>query len=317
MANNTDYTRLLDGNALKAIKAWVEGKGYKTTDNNYYPSRSYTSGLQISTSNGSTVTALYVPYMTASQYGVAKVYAVRSSAITATTGGTTSDRYYGVEKDSNGKLFVNVPWSGGGSSAYYQYQNNDKYWGYYSNYVGDYTPYGNYGAVFEGGSMEKMFIGFNSFVEYPDNNTFRDPTKQNVHITGRNITFNVAGNYNSSDYQGSIVYEHNYYYNNIHVLNGWSTYNVRFSLRGDDATRSTPTTIASICSLLYYCGHRSSATALVASGIYGSYTKPIIAIYATSYNSGLYLVYMNGTTETTVNITSGTVSASPGVYLIP
>ena len=47
--------------------------------------------------------------MTASQYGVAKVYAVRSSAITATTGGTTSSRYYGVEKDSNGKLFTNVP----------------------------------------------------------------------------------------------------------------------------------------------------------------------------------------------------------------
>lgn len=30
MANNTDYTRLLDGHALLAIKAWVEAKGYGT-----------------------------------------------------------------------------------------------------------------------------------------------------------------------------------------------------------------------------------------------------------------------------------------------
>lgn len=47
---------------------------------------------------------------TASAYGVVKPNAVRASAITATNGGTTSDRYYGVEMDSNGKLFVNVPW---------------------------------------------------------------------------------------------------------------------------------------------------------------------------------------------------------------
>ena len=87
------------------------------TDTNYYPSRSYSSGLQISTSTNVTNTcALYVPYATADQYGVVKPAAVRSSAITATTGGTTSNRYYGVEKDSNGKLFVNVPWSSGSTS---------------------------------------------------------------------------------------------------------------------------------------------------------------------------------------------------------
>lgn len=81
------------------------------TDTNYYPIRSYTSGLQISSYSGSTNCQLYVPYGTASQYGVSKPAAVRSSAITSTTGGTTSGRYYGVEMDSNGKLFVNVPWS--------------------------------------------------------------------------------------------------------------------------------------------------------------------------------------------------------------
>jgi len=37
--------------------------------------------------------------------------AVRTSAVSATTGGTTTGRYYGVEKDSNGKAFVNVPWT--------------------------------------------------------------------------------------------------------------------------------------------------------------------------------------------------------------
>lgn len=55
--------------------------------------------------------SIKVPYATASQYGLVKPGAVRSSAITATTGGTTSGRYYGVELDSNGKMFVNVPWT--------------------------------------------------------------------------------------------------------------------------------------------------------------------------------------------------------------
>ena len=97
-----------------ATETYVNTAIASVTDNNYYPSRSYSSGLQISTSTNVTNTcALYVPYATADQYGVVKPAAVRSSAITATTGGTTSDRYYGVEKDSNGKLFVNVPWSSG------------------------------------------------------------------------------------------------------------------------------------------------------------------------------------------------------------
>jgi hypothetical protein len=52
---------------------------------------------------------LVVPYATTTQYGVVKPAAKRSSSITASTGGTTSGRYYGVEMDSSGKLFVNVP----------------------------------------------------------------------------------------------------------------------------------------------------------------------------------------------------------------
>ena len=48
---------------------------------------------------------------TANSVGVIKAAAVRTSAITTKQGGTTSDRYYGVELDSNGKAFVNVPWT--------------------------------------------------------------------------------------------------------------------------------------------------------------------------------------------------------------
>lgn len=48
---------------------------------------------------------------TANNVGVIKAAAVRTSAITTNQGGTTSDRYYGVELDSNGKAFVNVPWT--------------------------------------------------------------------------------------------------------------------------------------------------------------------------------------------------------------
>ena len=45
-----------------------------------------------------------------SEFGAFKAAGVRSSAISSTTG-TTSGRYYGVEIDSNGKAFVNVPWT--------------------------------------------------------------------------------------------------------------------------------------------------------------------------------------------------------------
>lgn len=52
-----------------------------------------------------------VAQATTSANGTIKVAGVRTSAITPTTGGTTSSRYYGVELDSAGKAFVNVPWT--------------------------------------------------------------------------------------------------------------------------------------------------------------------------------------------------------------
>lgn len=64
------------------------------------------------TKSGTTVSITgSVNQATTSANGTIKVANVRTSAITPTTGGTTSGRYYGVELDSAGKAFVNVPWT--------------------------------------------------------------------------------------------------------------------------------------------------------------------------------------------------------------
>lgn len=85
----------------------------------------YSSGLTLGNITIDGITSgIYAPKATASSLGLVKVSAVRTNTITATTGGTTSGRYYGVESDSNGKMFVNVPWTdtvsggSGGTSAY-------------------------------------------------------------------------------------------------------------------------------------------------------------------------------------------------------
>ena len=99
------------------------GSGSVTAGSIVTVSPTYSSGLSIGsiTVDGDT-SSFYVPKATATTYGAVKPSKVRSSSITASTGGTTAGRYYGVEMDSNGKLFVNVPWtdtinSGGGSSG--------------------------------------------------------------------------------------------------------------------------------------------------------------------------------------------------------
>ena len=58
-----------------------------------------------------TDTIYTLPKATVSALGGIKAAGVRTSAITTTQGGTTSGRYYGVELDSTGKAFVNVPWA--------------------------------------------------------------------------------------------------------------------------------------------------------------------------------------------------------------
>lgn len=51
-----------------------------------------------------------LPIATASAYGTVKVAGVNTSAIT-TSQTSTASRYYGVQMDKNGKLYVNVPWT--------------------------------------------------------------------------------------------------------------------------------------------------------------------------------------------------------------
>ena len=48
---------------------------------------------------------------TNSTYGVVKSAANRTTTPTLITGETVNNRFYGVELDSNGKMFVNVPWT--------------------------------------------------------------------------------------------------------------------------------------------------------------------------------------------------------------
>lgn len=66
-----------DANKFLKVNANADGMTWDTvsvTDTNYYPSRSYTSGLQISTSEGVANTcALFVPEATTSQKGVISV----------------------------------------------------------------------------------------------------------------------------------------------------------------------------------------------------------------------------------------------------
>jgi len=68
-------------------------------------------GITISNNTISASGSADVSQATTSTLGTIKVANTRTTSPTLTTGSTTSSRYYGVELDSNGKAFVNVPWS--------------------------------------------------------------------------------------------------------------------------------------------------------------------------------------------------------------
>lgn len=51
-----------------------------------------------------------IPTATASTYGTVKVHSVKTTAVTVNSATTTASRYYRVEMNNDGKLFVNVPW---------------------------------------------------------------------------------------------------------------------------------------------------------------------------------------------------------------
>lgn len=72
---------------------------FSDNDHNYYPSRSYSSGLQISTSQGvSNTCALYVPNATTSQKGVVSV----GTGLTASSGALSVSFGYGTNNAARG-----------------------------------------------------------------------------------------------------------------------------------------------------------------------------------------------------------------------
>ena len=79
----------------------------------YAPTTTGTDG-QVWTSTGAGGNWESLPAVntaTASAYGTVKVHSVKSTAVTVNSASTTANKYYPVEMNSDGKLFVNVPWT--------------------------------------------------------------------------------------------------------------------------------------------------------------------------------------------------------------
>lgn len=79
--------------------------GYTKTNQNYPVQLSSDSKAYVNVPEYKLGTA------TTSKLGAILAAGVRTTAISTTQGETTSNRYYGVEVDLNGKAFVNVPWN--------------------------------------------------------------------------------------------------------------------------------------------------------------------------------------------------------------
>jgi hypothetical protein len=99
--NNQNYPVALSNEKMYVNVPWKNFYHKAEVDEN--------AGIPISTPIGID-DPLVVPYATVNTYGVVKPAAVRASAIATNTLTSTSGKYYGVEMDTNGKLFVNVPW---------------------------------------------------------------------------------------------------------------------------------------------------------------------------------------------------------------
>ena len=102
-------------NGSKTATLSLDADGYIHATAGFY-SDSFISARGSDTGAGSGGGESYGP-ATASEYGMVKVAGVRSSVISTVQGGTAAGRYYGVELDANGKAFVNVPWTEGGSDS--------------------------------------------------------------------------------------------------------------------------------------------------------------------------------------------------------
>ena len=194
----------------------------KTTDNNYYPIRSYTSGLQISSYSGSSNCALYVPYATYSQYGVVKpAYNTTGTATLTTSSGsysnsptinartTTSGRYYAVENDSAGRLYVNVPWESGGSANVVQDLT--------SNTAGtlDSTAWGTLKSSHSATISSPTMTGLDSTYEFVDIKLSINSNNQFVKLSK-----NTTGKYSGLFFieESTNLYEIAVYYNGTSII---------------------------------------------------------------------------------------------------
>lgn len=109
LTSGTEIGRITINDTTTSIYAPSGGSGEKT----------YTSGTGITVNNTSNTISLKTA--TASTIGGVKPMVVRTpSSASYITGGTTAGRYYGVEMNNSGQLFVNVPWieGGGGTGSY-------------------------------------------------------------------------------------------------------------------------------------------------------------------------------------------------------
>ena len=118
----------------------LENKPTIPTDTNYYPIRSYTSGLQISSYTGSTNCQLYVPYATNTQAGV-----VSTAAQTFAGAKTFNDSIIVAESDATltmyGTGITNSYDDGTYSSSFELYAADDGSWLNLVNTDGTYATF--------------------------------------------------------------------------------------------------------------------------------------------------------------------------------
>lgn len=114
--------------AREALQATNDANGNAITDyiknvTTKGPSGTNAKTLVFTKGDGTTLDEIdlsyTLPLATATVRGGVKVGAVRTSAVTTNTASSTANRYYAVERDSNEKLFVNVPWTDNNDNTQY------------------------------------------------------------------------------------------------------------------------------------------------------------------------------------------------------
>lgn len=113
--SNGDCNTVSSANGLAAGMDHTHGQYLLATDAKAGTVISITPGTGLTGTNSDTAITtsgtINLKQATSSELGGVKIAATRTSSITVTTGETTANRYYGVELDSTGKAFVNVPWA--------------------------------------------------------------------------------------------------------------------------------------------------------------------------------------------------------------